>query len=553
MFRVAFARAALASSAASRAGAISSSSPTGGAVRPLISLNADPGRATRRVANAARDQADLLSLTVREIKELLDACNIDYRDCLEKRELVKRLEEHRKILPLHIKNHLASVMQRRGSDAPEPVFDSTMGRSALLQQEQNTISLFKRCAPSVVNITSMQNARLDRFSLDITQVPAGTGSGFVWDREGHIVTNFHVIQKASACSVTFSDNSTCQAKVVGLEPDKDLAVLRIIPPKDLSLSPVTVGSSQMLEVGQSVYAIGNPFGLDQTLTSGLVSGLGRQVQGVSGRPIRDVIQTDAAINPGNSGGPLLDSNGRLIGVNTMIYSTSGASAGIGFAVPSDTVRRVVNQLIRHGRVIRPSLGITILSEHVSQRSGRSGLLVMSVIPGTGAADAKLVGISKHPATGEIILGDEIVAVGGQKIHTYEDLLAAIEIFSVGDLVCPLPCRFHARGSCIATSRHFPLSTPYPSSKTQPTRSSRIAHETRTTMATSTLLADREAAPIKLRWLVLCRLTQVAPRTATANHCIREKLGIIRAVEAPSGMITGCHNMSNQPPAWGVVD
>lgn len=387
----------------------------------------------RPLATSGSGTADLLTLTVREIKELLDACNIDYRDCLEKRELVKRLEEHRSVLPLHIKNHLSSVIQQRGNDVRDAVISPTLGRSALSPDEQNTISLFKRCAPSVVNITSMQNALVDRFSMDITQVPAGTGSGFVWDTEGHIVTNFHVIQRASSCLATFSNNVTCEAKVVGLEPEKDLAVLKILSPKNIELSPISVGSSQLMEVGQSVFAIGNPFGLDQTLTSGLVSGLGRQVKGITGRPIRDVIQTDAAINPGNSGGPLLDSSGRLIGVNTMIYSPSGASAGIGFAIPSDTVRRVVNQIIRHGRVIRPSLGIVIFNERVSRQMGRDGLLVMSVMPGSGASDAKLIGTSKHPVTGEIILGDEIVAVGGQKVHTQEDLLAAIEIFSVGDM------------------------------------------------------------------------------------------------------------------------
>mmetsp|Transcript_2593 Transcript_2593/g.7351 ORF Transcript_2593/g.7351 Transcript_2593/m.7351 type:complete len:216 (-) Transcript_2593:8-655(-) len=188
-----------------------------------------------------------------------------------------------------------------------------------------------------------------------------------------------------------------------------------------------------VQVGQSVFAIGNPFGLDQTLTAGLVSGLGRQVKGVTGNTIRDVVQTDAAINPGNSGGPLLDSQGRLIGVNTMIYSPSGAFAGVGFAIPSDTVRRVVNQLIRHGRVIRPSLGLLVFEDHIPRQLGLEGVLIQAVLPGSGAADTDLQGMTKDPVTGQPILGDEIVAVGGVKISSKEDLIAAIETFSVGDL------------------------------------------------------------------------------------------------------------------------
>jgi len=391
------------------------------------------------------------NLSVREIQELLDAASIDYRDCIEKKELVQRLESHKDNLPRHLKRHLSKALRHYDSNGdfqvPPPHPPSELyNQRGLLPEEQNTVSMFKRCAPSVVNITSMASARLSPFAMDETQVPAGTGSGVVWDADGHIVTNFHVIQKASTCAITFSNNVTREARVVGTEPDKDLAVLRLanrsqdtLSPRLVArtqdkLTPIMVGSSQMLEVGQSVFAIGNPFGLDQTLTSGLVSGLGRQVKGVTGRVIRDVVQTDAAINPGNSGGPLLDSQGRLIGINTMIYSPSGASVGVGFAIPSDTVRRVVNQIVRHGRVIRPSLGLMIFDDRVSRQLGLRGVLIQSVLPGSGSDDAGLLGTRKHPSTGELILGDEIEAVGGQIVCTKEDLIAAIEVFNVGDLV-----------------------------------------------------------------------------------------------------------------------
>jgi S1-C subfamily serine protease len=222
---------------------------------------------------------------------------------------------------------------------------------ALTDDERETIALFEQASPSVVYITSL-SVRRDLFTLNVLEIPQGTGSGFVWDDAGHIVTNFHVIQNADRAQVTLADRSTWVAELVGVAPAKDLAVLRIDAPA-AKLRPLPVGSSEDLRVGQTVLAIGDPFGLDQTLTTGVISALGREIESVAQIPIRDVIQTDAAINPGNSGGPLLDSSGRLIGVNAAIYSPSGAYAGIGFSIPVDTVKWVVPELIEHGELRRP--------------------------------------------------------------------------------------------------------------------------------------------------------------------------------------------------------
>jgi S1-C subfamily serine protease len=220
-------------------------------------------------------------------------------------------------------------------------------RGELASLEKSVIELHKKTAPSVVHITT-EGLQRDMYSRNVYKVPEGTGSGFVWDDGGHVVTNYHVIQKAAGAQVTLADGSKWQARLVGVAPQKDLAVLWIDAPKD-KLVPITVGSSHDLQVGQMVFAIGNPFGLDQSLTMGIISALGREIESVTHEPIKDVIQTDAAINPGNSGGPLLDSAGRLIGVNTAIYSPSGASAGIGFAIPVDEVNATVPELIRTGK------------------------------------------------------------------------------------------------------------------------------------------------------------------------------------------------------------
>ncbi|MDE1948336.1 MAG: trypsin-like peptidase domain-containing protein, partial [Burkholderiales bacterium] len=261
-------------------------------------------------------------------------------------------------------------------------------RGALLPEEQNNIEVFRRISPSVVHITTLEVQR-DFFSLNTQQVPSGTGTGFVWDDEGHIVTNFHVIQGASAARVTLADQTTHKASLVGAFPDRDLAVLKIDAPRD-KLPPIPLGSSRDLVVGQKVYAIGNPFGLDQTLTTGIVSALNREIDSFNQRTIRGVIQTDAAINPGNSGGPLLDSAGRLIGVNTQIASPSGASAGIGFAIPVDEVNRIVPRLIRDGRFVRPSLGISAGPPSLQKALGvPKGVVLVQVVPNGPAARAGL--------------------------------------------------------------------------------------------------------------------------------------------------------------------
>ncbi len=304
-------------------------------------------------------------------------------------------------------------------------------RGNLAEDEKATIELFREASPSVLFVTSL-SVRRDMFSLNAQEVPRGTGSGFVWDTEGHVVTNYHVIQDADAAQVTLADHSTWNAKTVGVAPDQDLAVLWIDAPAG-QLKPIAVGSSNDLQVGQKTFAIGNPFGLDQTLTTGVVSALGREMQSVSGRTIDDVIQTDAAVNPGNSGGPLLDSAGRLIGVNAAIASPSGASAGIGFAIPVDTVNWVVPELIRSGRIIRPSLGVRVASEQISRQLGLKGPLVMDVIPG-GAAEKAGLRQTRRDADGNIQLGDVIVAIDKQKTPTLDDMFNALGAYKVGDKV-----------------------------------------------------------------------------------------------------------------------
>ena len=238
-------------------------------------------------------------------------------------------------------------------------------RGDLADDEKMTIALFKMASPSVVHITTL-TTRQDRVNFDLFQIPKGTGSGFVWDKKGYVVTNFHVIQGADAARVTLADQSTWTARVVGSLPDSDLAVLIIDAPAS-RLTPITVGASSDLQVGQKVFAIGNPFGLDKSLTTGVISAVGREIESVTRRPIKNMIQTDAAINPGNSGGPLLDSAGRIIGVNTAMYSPSGAYAGIGFAIPVDEVNRVVPQLIRHGKIVRPGMGVQVAPDQVTKQ------------------------------------------------------------------------------------------------------------------------------------------------------------------------------------------
>jgi S1-C subfamily serine protease len=305
-------------------------------------------------------------------------------------------------------------------------------RGDLAADEQATIAIFEKSAPSVVYVTNLA-VRRDLLGLNVMEVPQGTGSGFLWDDLGHVVTNFHVIQAAQAAEVTLADHSTWKARLVGYEADKDLAVLRIDAPKD-RLKPLALGTSRDLKVGQKVFAIGNPFGLDHTLTTGVISALGREIQALTGRAIRDVIQTDAVINPGNSGGPLLDSAGRLIGVNTAIYSPGGSGGGtfigIGFAVPVDTVSRIIPQIVAHGRVVRPGLGVVVAEDRVTRELGVPGVLVLDVTPGSAAEKAGLRP-TRRDENGRVRLGDFIVAVDGEEVETRDDLLHRLEQKAVG--------------------------------------------------------------------------------------------------------------------------
>lgn len=314
---------------------------------------------------------------------------------------------------------------------PRATARSVTPRGELWTEEKATIALFRKASPSVVNITTVAVAQ-DLFTLNLLQIPRGMGSGLVWDRNGNIITNFHVIQDASGAQVTLGDQSTWKARVVGVAPDKDLAVLRIDAPAN-KLHPIPVGSSKDLQVGQTVFAIGNPFGLDQTLTTGVISAVGREIESLTRRPIQGVIQTDAAVNPGNSGGPLLDSAGRLIGVNTAIYSPSGASAGIGFAIPVDSVNRVVPELIRYGKITRPGIGAQIAEDQISQKLGIRGALVVDVNKGSAAEKAGLRP-TQRDSVGRIRLGDVIVGVNDKKVESANDLFLTLEDHKVGETV-----------------------------------------------------------------------------------------------------------------------
>jgi S1-C subfamily serine protease len=305
-------------------------------------------------------------------------------------------------------------------------------RGALTADEQAHIDIFRRNSPSVVHITSLGEQR-DLFSMNVQRVPRGTGTGFVWDDRGHIVTNYHVIQGANGARVTLADQSSYDAELVGYFADRDLAVLRIQAPKE-KLPPIAVGSSRELLVGQRVYAIGNPFGLDQTLTTGIVSALNREIESFNERTIRGVIQTDAAINPGNSGGPLLDSAGRLIGVNTQIASPSGASAGIGFAIPVDEVNRIVPRLIRDGRFVRPSLGVSAGPEALSQALKLpKGVALVQVAAGSPAARAGLQAF-RRGSRGEVVAGDVITAINDEPVADVNDMLTQLERRQPGETV-----------------------------------------------------------------------------------------------------------------------
>jgi S1-C subfamily serine protease len=307
-------------------------------------------------------------------------------------------------------------------------------RADLAADERSTIELFEKSRDSVVYISTEELVR-DVWTRNVFSVPRGTGSGFIWDDAGHVVTNFHVIQGASQATVKLTDGRDYQGALVGASREHDIAVLKIgvgfkRPPA------VPIGTSADLKVGQKVFAIGNPFGLDWTLTHGIVSALDRSLPGEDGSPgVEHLIQTDAAINPGNSGGPLLDSAGRLIGINTAIYSPSGASAGIGFAVPVDTVMRVVPQIIKTGKYMRPTLGVGIdeqLNTRLQRLTGHQGVFVLRLQPGSAAHRAGLTAVRMSQQG--IVPGDLITAVDGKPVKEVQSLLSILDEHRVGDVV-----------------------------------------------------------------------------------------------------------------------
>lgn len=301
-----------------------------------------------------------------------------------------------------------------------------------LPSELGVISLFEKATQSVAFVTTYTEAP-PGFRLNPMEAPAGTGSGIVWDREGRIVTNFHVIRAASGARITLANKKTYDAQLVGSSADDDVAVLKIIAPRD-ELFPIDIGDSENLRVGQSTYAIGNPFGLDHTLTTGVLSGLGREMKSPTGRTISNVIQTDASINPGNSGGPLIDARGRLIGMNTAIYSPSGASAGVGFAIPVNTLKVIAQGLIENGRIIRPVIGISYLESSQARSLGiETGVLILDVPEGSEAERAGLRGTSRM-TFGSIELGDVITGIDDELIKNEGDLFKALDKHKIGDVV-----------------------------------------------------------------------------------------------------------------------
>ncbi|QDZ17821.1 trypsin-like serine protease [Chloropicon primus] len=349
----------------------------------------------------------------------------------------------------------------------------------LTPEEKNTVSVFQKAKEGVVFITNLTN-RQDLFTLDLKEIPQGAGSGFVWDDQGHIVTNFHVIKGASDVQITFQDQKVKHGRVVGYDEDRDIAILQVDeealdagsrsveadtvglglgPPASIKgdkarggtnsgaeaqkgglggnadgiAKPLPRGSSELLVVGQRVYAIGNPFGLDHTLTQGIVSGLGREITSGTGRPIYDVIQTDAAINPGNSGGPLLDSEGNVVGINTAIYSSTGTSAGVGFAIPIDPINLFVDQILKYGRVTQPILGISFAPDQLVDELGIEGILVLNAIEGGPASKAGMQATTRD-SFGRLVLGDIVVGINGTECKNSSDLYRVLNKLAVGDVV-----------------------------------------------------------------------------------------------------------------------
>jgi len=310
------------------------------------------------------------------------------------------------------------------------VLFSVFSINALTEDEQNTIDIVKANSNSVVFITNIRLVRNFFFSEE--RVARGTGSGFVWDTKGHIVTNYHVIEDGDAFMVTLPNQKQHKAKLVGKEINKDIAVLKI-EGDTRNLSPVKTGRSRDLQVGQKVIAIGNPFGFDNSVTTGIVSALGRQIVGVGEVTIKNMIQTDASINPGNSGGPLLNSDSELIGMNTMIYSKTGTSTGIGFAVPVDTIKKIVPQIIRFGKVIRPGIGVSMLSDSYARRLNIKGVVILEAPRNSGAFRAGLRGLDRDQ-NGQLFIRDIIIGIDKNRIDSYDDLYNILDNYRVGDRI-----------------------------------------------------------------------------------------------------------------------
>lgn len=333
---------------------------------------------------------------------------------------------------------LAQASAGEPVSAQEPALQSPPAQTPppsarqLTEDERNTIDIVKKTRNSVVFITNMQYVS-DFFFQSDQPVARGSGSGFVWDDKGHIVTNFHVIEDGVKFMVSLPNQKQIEAKLIGREPAKDIAVLQLqerVP----DLQPVQIGSSRDLQVGQKVIAIGNPFGFDHTVTKGIVSALGRSMLGAGGVTIRDMIQTDASINPGNSGGPLLDSSGGLIGMNTMIASYSGTSAGVGFAVPVDIIKKIVPEIIQFGKVTHPGIGgIRFVPDEYARRTDVVGAIILDVPRSSQAYELGLRGLGRD-AFGRYLIRDVITAVDSTKVKSYDDLFTALDNYKIGDTV-----------------------------------------------------------------------------------------------------------------------
>ncbi len=327
------------------------------------------------------------------------------------------------------------------ADPTPPPTEQQKIKSWFLEDEKNTIATFNGSADSVVFVNTKTFVR-DFFSRDVYEVPSGAGTGFIWDRAGHIVTNYHVIEnhsKNQPVSVTLKDGRSLDAKIVGFEAHRDIAVLKIEEPKNLPVGfSEKLADSSDIQVGQKTIAIGNPFELSHTLTTGVVSAMGRNVPSpVPGISNRDMIQTDAAINPGNSGGPLMDSRGYLIGMNTSIYSQSGSSAGVGFAVPSNTIKRIVTQLIKNGKISQPGLGIQLVPDRLAKYLGvKEGVAILGFIENqpSAAARAGLKGSKAGSRGRPPELGDIITHIDGKPVNDRDDIYNVLENHAVGDKV-----------------------------------------------------------------------------------------------------------------------